>query len=225
MAAIDSAYRNDIQKHLGYFGIFPPNRPVRLGEIGRRKGDEWEKQGTINRWIEPKEKRTPGGPMIFTSNGDVKTNLKVGAADKLGLHAVDLELTFTKKWAIFFQAHSTTILTLGNQQRVNERLLDEYQKKGKDLTIQDEWVGEVVLCDVLTVIVATEAGQQATLSGKAPINVHGVPVGSIDLEEFKVTRSTSGLSVTGPVRGATPLFKLYRVQDSAFKKADVIEVR
>jgi hypothetical protein len=70
MAAIDSAYRNEIQKHLGYFGIFPPNRPVKLGDIGKRKGDEWEKQGTINRWIEPKEKKTPGGPMIFTSNGD-----------------------------------------------------------------------------------------------------------------------------------------------------------
>jgi hypothetical protein len=225
MSGLDSSYLNDVQKHLGYFGIFPPNRPVKLGDYGKRQGDEWERHGNISKWIEPKEQRRDGGPMTFTSDGDVKTQLKVGAKDPTGQYDVDLDLTFTKKHSIFFQAHRTTIVSISNLQRVGERIVQEYQEKGNDWQLSDEWVNELVLCDVLTVIVASESGQQVTLRGKAPVNVSGVPVAQIDLEKFSIAKSSSGMSITGPIKGATPLFKLYRVNDSAFKKADYAEVR
>lgn len=225
MSGLDSSYLNDVQKHLGYFGVYPPSRPVKLGDYGKRQGDEWEKHGNISRWIEPKEQRRDGGPLIFTSSGDVKTQLKIGARDPSGQYGADLELEFTRQHAVFFQAHRTTILTIGNLQRVGERIVEVYREKGSDWQLSDEWVNELVLCDVLTVIVASAAGQQVTLSGKVPVNAGGVPVAQIDLEKFQVTRSSSGMAITGPVRGATPLFKLYQVKDSAFKKADYAEVR
>ena len=225
MAQEDREYLNQIQKQWGYFGVYPPNRPIALGDYGKRQGDEFEKLGNIGKWIDPKPASRSGGPMLFTSNGDVKTTLDFGAADKAGMHAVNLKLTFTKKWAIFFQAHETTIVSTSNLMRVGDRIVDEYHKAGNAWQLSHEWVAELVQARVLTVMVAQSSGSVIQLDGQLPIKYQGVPVGELDLRGFKVSRQTGSVSITGPTTDATPLFKLYQVKDSAFKKAEYAEVR
>ncbi|MEW6704250.1 MAG: hypothetical protein AB1430_05320 [Pseudomonadota bacterium] len=225
MSQEDREYRNQIEKQWGYFAIYPPNRPVELGDYGKRQGDEFEKLGNIRKWIEPRAERKPGGNMLFTSQGDVKTELDFGVADKLGLQQVDLKLTFTKKWSIFFLAQQTTVVSTANLMRVGNRIVEEYQKKGDSWQRSYEWVTELVEAEVLTVMVATESGAVATLSGKLPLKYHGVPVGDLDLRDFGVTRNSGSVSVFGPCRKATPLHKLFQVEDPLFKKAHYEEVR
>lgn len=225
MAQEDKEYLNQIQKQWGYFGIYPPNRPVKLGDYGKRQGDEFEKVGNISKWIEPKEKRSAGGNMFFASNGDTKTSLDFGAADPTGMHQVNLKLTFTKKWSLFFLAQETSIVGTANLSRVGERLIDEYQKQGNSWQLSHEWVEELVEAQVLTVLVAQESGAVATLSGKLPLKYQGLPVANLDLRNFSVTRNSGSVSVFGPTPNATPLFKLYQVKDSLLKKPEYAEVR
>ena len=224
MAQEDKEYLNALQKQWGYFAIYPPNRVFALGDYGKREGDEFEKLGNIRRWIEPKPQSKAGGNMLFTSQGDVKTDLDFGVADKTGQCAVNVHLSFGKKWSIFFLAQNTTIVTTGNLMRVGERMVAEYKESGKDWQLSYDWIEELVEAEVLTVVIALEADSKATISGKLPLKYQGLPVGDLDLRNFSVSRTAGTVSAFGPIPDATPLAKLYQVKDSAFKPATYEEV-
>jgi hypothetical protein len=51
MSQEDREYLNQVEKHLGYFGVYPPNRLVLLGDYGKRQGDEFEGLGHLGKWI------------------------------------------------------------------------------------------------------------------------------------------------------------------------------
>lgn len=224
MAQADKTYLKELQKQWGYFGAWLPTTCYQLGDYGTMQGDQFEKLGSISKWITPKPLCKSSGSMYYVSTGDVSVNVDFGVADVTKQMAVDLKISFARKSSLFFLAQETTTVTTQNLEAVGDKIVSIYHQKGKDWRLEDVWIAELIEAEYLTVLIALESNASVTLSGKLPLQYAGVPIANLDLRNFSVTK---GMASVSQFKGAnvTPLFRCYEVKDPITKKAYYTEYK
>jgi hypothetical protein len=226
MAQADKTYRNELQKQWGYLAAWPPTAEARdLGDYGEvRQSQDFVWLGNIRKWVIPKPSSRTTGSMYYVSSGVRVSKADFGVADVTKQASVDIKITFEKKSSIFFLAQHTTTVTMQNLAQVGNKIVDVYKQKGNDWKLGYVWNVEVVKADVLTVLIALQAGVSVTLSGKLPISYQGVPVANLDLRNFSVAKNAASVSFFHGSH-AIPLFRSYRVKNPITKKAYYTEYK
>lgn len=214
-SAAHQSYAREVARNLDYFAAWPPDMPVRVGDVGVLRNGPYSGVSTLS----------DHGIRFSAHKGRPSHDLKLqSGSTRLEFGDGTITIEFPSRGGMLLWAHDISSSRIEDLTALERQLLREYEKG----TWDHSWVvvTEVVRCEQLTVFVSDSSHCRATLSvASRPAHVRpraskaSRPVPSLSLDA--VMRGQYDLHVDSMhgmafsfvgQRGCTPLFRLARLK-------------
>lgn len=222
-------YTSEMRERFGYSATWFPTVPVRLGDIGRLTGYEYQRVGCLADFgVTFEETNTAGQASLNYVSADaviVKTKLSgslPGVGSTLTKADAGIQLSFGSKNATFFQAVGISIRGIAN--------LLELESEIASLASSGAWendlvlIGEVLHVESATVVISSSAN--AMVEFRAGAKMRAGPVNLADATaKLQITHSRDIGTQLVAESGLTPLFKAFRLKTRLLRRPTLSQRR
>ena len=211
MASAQEQYTREIHDGLQYFATWLPITTVEVGDIGLIKNGAFQKRDTLEarKVAFATTKARPVGSLQYSSARGVavKVNL-AGSGGPLGtpLGKASVEVSFTSKNAVLFDAANCSSEAITNIADVSEAILRLYNQGNWDEKLMV--VSEIVRAGSATILISRTRNASTTLSASTTGPIKSLADASAG---FEMTSSEDLAVKIVAQTDLTPLFRLLRV--------------
>jgi hypothetical protein len=212
-------YTTSVRKHLRTLAAWPPDRIVRIGDVGTLDRDRFQHWTTLRAIGIPaggvREIEQPGFEHL-TIAGDVTVEFDTGAGSDAALEVVasargSAEVSFLKEGAILLDMGPRRTTFVEDLQALKRRIVARWEQN----RWEPEWcvVVEVTVTDATTVAISNVEGASLHLTAAAEI-APGPALSLANASLGLMADSNSGVDYSMIAEeGATPLFRALRLKE------------
>lgn len=210
-SSVDSYANSMYDKFKPYYAAWPPNTPLRLGDIGTFQGKLFQYRSNLETMGVRFGINPPSVPIDQTHSSGYKfeLNQSISAQAKAAGIKAQAKLSFDSSGAFVFEAMNCVQHEIADKLRLAEELTRLFREKLWD----KDWAVIESLYEVekATIIVANNQAGHLEVSANADF-----PVGNLPLVRTQgaltVTFQSADFSQYIARQGLTPMFGLYRVK-------------
>ncbi len=213
MANATAFYLKDImKKSAGYRPTWEPNKPLKIGDVGKLENNVFVKWDSLEKLGIPMEveKDVQEGALfdLSTENGiEVRTKAK-GQVDpgipSLGEMDAGFGVEFKKENAILFKVQGYLTHQISNLGEIAREVLKRYENDewDKDLVI----INELIEAKKATIMMSSEGGVSVGLKAKADVSAANLSIADADLDVGTDVGGKLAINIIGE-EGITPLYR------------------
>lgn len=218
--SIAKQYTTEIVQALQYLPIWLPIKQLELGTVGTVRNNVFEPESNIENLGIPFTARPsrPSGPMRYNSSKGVSLQVKAaGTAPAVGsaLATADAGVTvkFSRAEAVVFEASGCKIEAIADVGELGKQIINRYQRG----TWKEELyvVAEIVRANSVTVLISSSASASIELKAGGNLNAAALSLADLKAQLGVAAYSDMGYQIVA-ARGATPLFKAWKVDPGFF---------
>ncbi len=220
--SIQRIYTDELAANFGYYAIWMPGTPIKLGVIGTLDKNIFSPVSTLENFnisygiIRDRSKND----FKYASAGAVtvrqKTSGEAAEGTKLGKADAGVIIEFNKSNAIYFNALGTLNHYIADKLALGNAIMELY-KKGE---WKKEWViiTQIVEADSATILISKEKGAKLELKAKADLKPADIQIVNADFDTENSFSSSLSFKIVAK-SGISPLFKLMGIKEPWFKDA------
>lgn len=204
-------YLNEIHTKYRYRPTWPPDKELRLGDVGVYDDGVFRRQATLDDFDIDFDTRTdedPAGYGYQSGRGITMQSKAEGESpegfEAIGEAAAGLRIEFNQGDTIVFAASACRIQEIDNKLAVKRAITERADENGE---WQPEYavITELVEAGSTTVLIADSAGGAVELQGTSSINLGGAGIASLEAD-IEAVYAENLLQKTVASENATPLF-------------------
>ncbi|MEO8962387.1 MAG: hypothetical protein ABI325_10920 [Ginsengibacter sp.] len=213
-------YLTHINKHTGYRGNWLPDRPLRLGDIGKLEDGLFTLYTTLEqqqiKFLTREGVSTLDFDYSSSDSVDITTNFDTG--NLIGSPAKgNITISFNSNNGIVFQMTESKKAVIEDLNKVEEAVLQRYETK----SWPKEWVviSELITTDHATIIISTSSNNKIELECDVPVNFAKIRLADPKLNLNLVRETGSSTKILG-ANSLTPLYQVKGIYKPYFSNPE-----
>lgn len=219
MTQLIKFYTDTIKEKSGdFYGTWPVDSPIELGDYGKLDGNKFERYGNVkdNFCIDIIGQTGIGGVKTYSFKAGDKVNVTTNCGSSVGDSKATLEISFGGESGVYFSIDGCKYSEIKNYQQLGEKIIELYY--------EDKWkedyviVNKLVKADASTIVLTNGTGASIKLEANVPAISEKDCVNS-DIKFNIVSQNNIGLNLVAE-NNLKPLLGLSNITTSFIYKPE-----
>ncbi len=226
MLSLNVQYTSHLRKLSGYSATWIPSTGVRLGDVCKLMGYQYERMCTLKDFGVDitLRKDTNKGYLDYSTSDSLTISLKAAgevpsATSALAEIDAGIKVSFGSYGSLLFQASNCKVASITNLHLLGKKLLSFYEEGRwpNDYVV----VTEVIHADRASILISNSTNASIELKTRADIHLNEQSLVDADAA-FQVVKSHNiGMQIVAQ-GDITPLFKVFGVRKRLFQKPELV---